>query len=458
MVALAAYAAAALIGILASFIAYKVLETAIETSVWVDLTLDIPARTTFKMFEQLTVHFTAKFSDPALAGTMFCKIEGLQGAIITKPIRKSEMPHIEVGRIIPSLIEAAERGEFSDTASGTQFLALPPGHYTLTYGVNNVYLLKLGAAKVGPIDYTEQITLTIVKPEIKVDYTVTPEEPKVGQTVTLEGTMTIEEQPPSAFESWMRDSKVLVSIDGITKYGTLDLETGKFKITWTPDKPGEYLIVLSVVPAETYAFIGAWINLTIRQTVSGEITVTPARIDITNISNVEPIEGEDIIVTFKAEPFTEVLLELDGTNLQYIKVGSEGLVTFTLPGSKIKAGPHTIRLSDTENPGVMAEAHINAKEKPKLEINTTLSSVYLSHGGVYYFEVDSLLDGQLVPHSLDWHLADIQEGSLKAPSGLSAVKMIFPEGKYKTRIILPIVIFVHSQGETKRFEGKVTLG
>ena len=362
MAAIITYVIAALIGIISSFIAYKIIETAIETSVWVDLTLEKPAKTTFKMFEQLFVQFTVKFSDPIIAGTMFCKIEGLQGAIITKPIKKSPLPYKWEKGLIPSILEAAERGEFSDTASGTQFLALPPGTYTLTYGVNNVYLLKLGAAKVGPLDYTEQITITIVKPDIKVDYSITPEKPKVGQTVVLEGVMTIEGQPPSAFESWMRDSKVLVSIDGITKYGTLDLETGKFKVTWVPDKPGEYLIVLSVVPAETYAFIGAWINLNIRQTVSGEITVTPAQIQITNVSNPEPLEGEDITITFRAEPYTEVLVEIDGTNIQYIKVGKEGLVTFTIPGSRIKPGPHTIRLSDTKNPGVEAEIHINAKD------------------------------------------------------------------------------------------------
>jgi hypothetical protein len=425
-----------LLSIIISFIKVKVIDAWLETSAWVDLELIKPDTRVWKMFDQFTVRFKAKFSDQAVAGSMFARIEDQNGSIISKPVAKGK----------------------EDVAEGTTHLLLPPGKYILTYGVNNLFLISHGIARVGPIDYSEQFEFEVLKPDIRVEYTIEPKEPMVGQQVTISGKVTIEGEPPAKLESFMRDSKVKLVIDTITKEGGLDLNTGEFKMTWMPDKPGDYNLLLEVVPAETYEYIGAFKSINIRVTVSGKITIKPGVVEVLEVSNPEPMEGEDLTLKVKSEPLLKFLVELDGTNITYITTDKDGLAVFTIAGSKIKAGPHVIRISNVALPTMNTEYRFTAKEKPEITIYCTLADRTLPKGGIYDFMVDTYQDGQLIPHKVQWSLSNIASSYVDAPTGLSAVRLHFPTGRYRTRIILPVIVQVWAGGTFKRFSANITLG
>jgi len=55
-------------------------------------------------------------------------------------------------------------------------------------------------------------------------------------------------------------------------------------------------------------------------------------------------------------------------------------------------------------------------------------------------------------------VGDILSDTYTCETGMSGVKLKFPKGKYKTRVILDVVVYVIVGEEYKRFDASITLG
>ena len=67
-------------------------------------------------------------------------------------------------------------------------------------------------------------------------------------------------------------------------------------------------------------------------------------------------------------------------------------------------------------------------------------------------------DGKPVPHDVRFQVGDILSDTYTCETGMSGVKLKFPKGKYKTRVILDVVVYVIVGEEYKRFDASITLG
>lgn len=445
----------AVLGTLLGWITWHVISATWKASVRLFMDCDLSPEREVEIFDYLNVRIRLRALIDALTPNTPCKIS-------------QAYAYAQLGSTM--LADNVQFGAMKEEAEANLRLLIiaAPGEYILHVGCKNVKLI--GPAPVGeitePFDVAQSFIVKVKPLRGSIDIDI-PREVKVGERVRLTGTVKVKGKPPKAYAAWMRGSYVVATIDGKEYKSNIDIDTGRFVIEWTPDRPGDYTITLTAYPAQTFAYVGAWAQLSAIVTASGELKVSPATIKILQVSPSNPQEGQTITVDVKYMPYRGVRLAWDDEIVDYGVCDAAGNVILRVPARKVREGEHTLRVESEDKKAIdsmlLTVKPTPSEVKTQLIVTSTLRRVSLYKGGTYSFIVDTMErteDGQTynIPHEVEIQVGDVYHNVFQSETGLSGYRLHFPVGKYKERIVLDILAKVRAKGEVRVFEGGVTLG
>jgi hypothetical protein len=345
----------------------------------------------------------------------------------------------------------------SRSASGSLKMIFPAGRFSLNVALNNLTFLAPWGGTIKR-DWSQTISIDVENPTAEIKYSFEPSQPRAKENVKLRGAITLDGVPPLSYASEAAATEVHVRYEGHDIRAAVDPATGQFACDLVFPEPKSYTLAIEASAGGGYAYIGVWTTVGPTINVMGEIPVAAGTIVLSSVTPQAPQAGESVVVEVTYLPFKEMYLKLDGTTQARISTDASGVGKGTIAGADIKPGEHVIQVQSVEDPSVIAERSIVVAAKPQVKINCTAEDVSLPSGGVYYFMVDTTQDGSFVPHRVLWKLADISQDEYTCETGMSAVKLVFPTGKYRYRMILSLLIYVYVDSESRRFSAKVTLG
>jgi len=354
------------------------------------------------------------------------------------------------GQIVGQGNIAQRTGRFTITGP----IVFNKGMVDLIININDVSVTIRGLAYTQR-DLMAREKLTVEEPEITVVTTI-PEHLIIEEDNLVTGFILVDGKKPIEYSPWVNKCELRYVFEGSGKTCSVDTATGKFYLTLRPETPGRKVLIIEASAMQTFAYAGVWIQLGINKTFDLTFEVAPTELRITSIEPKEIKEGMNVIVTVKGYPNAVVTIELDGTSLYGINLDNEGLGTFTIPGARIKAGLHTITVTDRErkeatDTKTITVLSVPAPEVavPKVYITINAPSATFYDPGVYVATIETRKDSELIPHTVEWSLGDIRHETYTCPGGRSGIKLHFDNLPKDRLVVLSLIITVSAEGVVK---------